>query len=38
MKITIIGTGIIEQAFPRFERDLRPLFRSEDVIDAGSAP
>jgi hypothetical protein len=28
----------MEQAFPRFERDIRPLFRSEDVIDAGSAP
>jgi hypothetical protein len=27
----------IEQALPRFERDIRPLFRSEDVIDAGSA-
>jgi hypothetical protein len=28
----------MEQAFPRFERDMRPLFQSEDVIDAGSAP
>jgi hypothetical protein len=28
----------MEQALPRFERDIRPLFRSEDVIDAGSAP
>jgi hypothetical protein len=27
----------MEQAFPRLERDMRPLFRSED-IDAGSAP
>ena len=26
----------MEQALPRFERDT--LFRSEDVIDAGSAP
>jgi hypothetical protein len=28
----------MKQAFPRFERDMRPLFRSEDVIDAGSTP
>jgi hypothetical protein len=28
----------MEQALPRFERDIRPLFRSEDVIDGGSAP
>jgi hypothetical protein len=28
----------IEQALPRFEPDIRPLFRSENVIDAGSAP
>ena len=28
----------MEQALPQFERDIRPLFRSEDVIDAGSAP
>ena len=27
----------MEQAFPRFDRDMRPLFRSEDVIDPGSA-
>jgi hypothetical protein len=26
------------QVLPRFERDIRPLLRSEDVIDAGSAP
>jgi hypothetical protein len=28
----------MEQAFPRFERDMCPLFRLEDVIDGGSAP
>jgi 8-hydroxy-5-deazaflavin:NADPH oxidoreductase len=27
----------MEQALPRSEPDIRPLFRSEDVIDAGSA-
>ena len=28
----------MEQALPRFEPDIRPLFRLENVIDAGSAP
>jgi hypothetical protein len=27
----------MEQALPRFEPDIRPLFRLQDVIDAGSA-
>jgi len=27
----------MEQALPRFGRDIRTLFRLEDVIDAGSA-
>jgi hypothetical protein len=28
----------MEQALPRFERDIRPLFLSEDVIAAGLPP
>jgi hypothetical protein len=28
----------MEQALPRFEPDIRPLYRSKDRIDAGSAP
>jgi len=28
----------MEQTLPQFDRDIRPLFRSEHVIDAGSAP
>jgi hypothetical protein len=27
----------MKQALPRFELDIRPLFRSEEIIDAGSA-
>jgi hypothetical protein len=28
----------MEQALPRFEPEIGPLYRSKDLIDAGSAP